>query len=56
MGVNVADASTPSNCSTGGDNFGGFSGDLLPGAVRRADLPGLPGLPDVGRRASPAAT
>jgi S1-C subfamily serine protease len=26
MGVNVADASDPSHCFTGGDNFGGFGG------------------------------
>jgi S1-C subfamily serine protease len=30
MGVNVADASNPSGCSTGGDNFGGFGGSSSP--------------------------
>jgi S1-C subfamily serine protease len=30
MGVNVADASTPSECQTGGDNFGGFNGFSSP--------------------------
>jgi S1-C subfamily serine protease len=30
MGVNVADASTPSECSTGGDGFGGFGGFSSP--------------------------
>ncbi len=30
MGVNVADASNPSDCSTGGDGFGGFGGFSSP--------------------------
>ena len=30
MGVNVADASTPGGCRTGGDNFGGFNGFSSP--------------------------
>lgn len=30
MGVNVADASSPSECSTGGDGFGGFGGFSSP--------------------------
>ena len=30
MGVNVADASTPSECNSGGDGFGGFSGGSSP--------------------------
>ena len=30
MGVNVADASSPSDCSTGGDGFGGFGGFSSP--------------------------
>lgn len=30
MGVNVADAATPSECSSGGDGFGGISGNSAP--------------------------
>jgi S1-C subfamily serine protease len=30
MGVNVADASKPSDCSAGGDGFGGFAGSSSP--------------------------
>jgi S1-C subfamily serine protease len=30
MGVNVADASSPSDCSTGGDGFGGLGGNTAP--------------------------
>ncbi len=30
MGVNVSDASTPSECNSGGDGFGGFSGGSSP--------------------------
>ena len=30
MGVNVADASTPSDCTTGGDGFGGLGGGQQP--------------------------
>jgi S1-C subfamily serine protease len=30
MGVNVADASSPSDCSSGGDGFGGFGGFTSP--------------------------
>jgi S1-C subfamily serine protease len=36
MGVNVADASTPSECTSGGDNFGGgggFSSPVSSGAL-----------------------
>ncbi len=47
MGVNVADASSPSECSSGGDGFGGGRRVQLPGELRRADLPGLPGLAGV---------
>jgi S1-C subfamily serine protease len=45
MGVNVADASTPSDCSTGGDGFGGIGGDspgVSSGALICDVYPGAP--------------
>jgi S1-C subfamily serine protease len=46
MGVNVADASTPSDCQSGGDGFGGFSGGfsspVSSGALICQVYPGAP--------------